>query len=114
MEKFIRKEQKAEPAVTIRKYGAISINNLAVKLFPLKECKLVTLHFDKKEKLIGIKPCNNPKEDSVFKVTRERGSTPAISCQAFLTSFGIQHTEASKVYPATWDEKAGMMMVKVE
>jgi len=114
MKKFIRERKGDQPEITIRKHGEISINRVAVKQFPIKDCSYATLYYDEKEKLIGIKPTSDEKEDSAFKIFRERGSTPSFSCQSFLNAIGLAYKESSKSYPVIWDEKRGMIIVKVE
>ena len=113
LEKFIRTKQNYEPAITIRKNGTIAINRWAVENFPFNDKPYVTLYFDKKEMIIGIKPTDDATEGSVFKISREKGKTPTISCQAFLNSMGISYREGSWLYAVTWDEKREMMLVKV-
>jgi len=113
MDKFIRANQKDEPAITIRKNGSISINHHAVERFPIKDQQYATLHFGKAERQIGLKLTNNKNEDSLFKISVERGETPTISCQAFLKSIGIEYEKGSRVYDAEWNEQQEMLMIKL-
>ena len=113
LEKFIRTKQNYEPAITIRKNGTIAINRQAMEKFPIKDTTYVTLYFDKKEMIVGIKPADDATEGSVFKISREKGKTPNISCQAFLNSIGISYQEGSWLYPVTGDEKREMMIIKI-
>jgi hypothetical protein len=112
MEKFSRQQAPDWPAVTIRKNGSICINSKAIELFDLKGVRYVTLHFDREESLLGIRP-GGEKDQSVFRVVQEKTRTYVISCQAFLKSCEIPYKAGSRIYRAGWDEKRGMILVKI-
>ena len=112
MEKFSRQQAPDGPAVTIRKNGTVCINSKAIEQFNLKGARYVTLHFDREESLLGIRPTDE-KDQSVFRVVREKNRTYVISCQAFLKSCEIPYKAGSKIYRAGWDEKRGMILVKI-
>jgi len=112
LEKFVSQRPADYPTVAIRKNGTISLNTLAVEQFNLKEARFVGLYFDDKDSLIGIKAADQ-KDSTAFRVVRERGRTFTVSCQSFLRSIKIPYREGSKIYRAGWDEKRGMILVKV-
>ena len=112
-EKFNKKQILKDPAITIRKNGSISFNAYAVKEFPLKGKKFVALFFDQEEKAIGIQPTDGKSDPSAFQISLEKGKTPTIYCGGFLRACGIPHKEGSKVYPAEWDAKRGMVILKL-
>jgi len=112
LEKFVRQQPVDYPTVAIRKNGTISLNSVAVEQFNLKGARFVGLYFDGKERLIGIKP-SDEKDSTAFRVVREKGRTFTVSCQSFLRSIKIPYREGSKIYRAGWDEKRGMILVKV-
>jgi len=74
--------------------------------------RFVTLHYDRKESIMAIKPAadNDP---AVFKVVREKDRTAVIFCQSFLNHYGIPYKEGSKTFKPTWDEKGKMILVKI-
>ena len=113
LEKFERKQDLKAPAVTIRKRGAISFNAHAVRAFPIQDKQFAILHFDREEKVIGIQPVTDRRDLSAFPITAEKGRTPTISCQPFLRHCGIAFKDGSKVYPAEWDAKRGMIILKL-
>lgn len=112
IEKFVRQQAPDWPAVTIRKNGSICINSKAIELFNLKGTRYVTLHFDRSESLLGIRPTDE-KDQSVFRVVQEKNRTYVISCQAFLRHCEIPYKAGSKIYRAGWDEKRGMILIKI-
>lgn len=75
--------------------------------------RLVTLHYDRKESIMGIKPSDDDKDPSAFRVSKANGRTFIIACQAFLKHCGILYTEGAKILRISWDEKAKMMLVKI-
>jgi hypothetical protein len=112
LEKFVRPQPIDHPAAAIRKNGTISLNTMAVEQFNLKGVRFVGLYFDSEEPLIGIKPTDE-KDSTAFRVVRERGRTFTVSCQAFLKHCKIPYKEGSKIYKAGFDEKQGMILVRV-
>ena len=113
MEKFDKQRISGMPAVTIRKNGSISLNSTASKEFPIKDKKHAALFYDKEEKDIGIQPVDAKPGSPTFVITREKGKTLTINCQVFLRHCGISLQEGSRVYPAAWDAKKGMVIVKL-
>jgi hypothetical protein len=112
LEKFARQQPADYPAAAIRRNGTISFNTVAVEQFDLKGTRYVGLYFDSEESLIGIKPIDE-KDSTAFRVVREKGRTFTVSCQSFLKSCKIPYKEGSKIYKAGFDEKRGMILVKV-
>jgi hypothetical protein len=113
MEKFIKQQIRDVPAVTIRNNGSICINRKAVEQFKIEGIRFVTLHHDPKEGLLGIRPEEDESDPSAFRISREKGRTFTLSCQAFLKKCGIPYRNGSKVYRTTWDDKAKMIMIKL-
>jgi hypothetical protein len=112
MEKFSRQQAPDWPAVTIRKNGSICINSKAIELFDLKGARYATLHFDRKESLMGIKPADE-KDLSAYRVVTEKNRSHVISCQSFLKNCEIPYKAGTKIYRAGWDEKRAMILVKI-
>ena len=112
LEKFASQQPADYPTVAITKSGIISLNAVAVEQFNLKEARFVGLYFDSGERLIGIKAIDQ-KDSTAFRVVRERGRTFTVSCQSFLKSCQIPYKEGSRIYRAGWDEKRGMVLVKI-
>lgn len=113
MEKFTRQQRANYPAITIRKNGTVSVNHYAIEQYSLQKVRLVTLHYDRKESIIGIKPSDDDKDPSAFRVSKGKGRTFIIACQGFLNHCGIAFKEGSKILRASWDEKARMILVKI-
>lgn len=113
LEKFERQQHPDWPAVTIRKNGTLCINSHAVDDFNLREKRFVTLFFDKKESLMAIKPLDDDSDPAAVRISKEKNRTYVISCQAFLKNCAIPYKAGSKIYRAGWDEKRGMILVKI-
>jgi hypothetical protein len=112
LEKFVSQRPADYPTVAIRRNGTISLNAVAVEQFNLKGARYVGLYYDSGERLIGIK-ATDQKDSTAFRVVREKGRTFTVSCQSFLRSIQIPYKEGSKIYRAGWDEKRGMILVKI-
>lgn len=113
MEKFVRDQMPDVPAVTIRKNGSVCINQKAVDEFNLTKMRFASLHFDRDEALLGIRPEENSSDSSSFKICKEKGKTFTISCQGFLKNCGIPFRKGSKVFKAEWNDEAKMILVKL-
>jgi len=113
MEKFSRQQAPDWPAATIRKNGSLCLNRKAIEQFNLEGMRFATLHYDKKEGIMGIKPFDDESDPSAVRISKEKNRTYVISCQAFLKHCEIPYKEGSKIYRAGWDEKRGMILVKI-
>ena len=113
MKKFENQGNPQIPTVTIRKNGTLCINTKAVDQFNLEGMRSATLYHDSKESLMGIKPTKDDKDPSAFRISKEKGRASTISCRAFLKHIGIPYKEGSKIYPADWDDKKLMILVKL-
>ena len=114
LEKFTRQQRANYPAITIRKNGTVCVNNYAIEQYSLQKVRLVTLHYDRKESIMGIKPGDDDKDPSAFRVSKGKGRTFIIACQAFLKHCGIAFKEGSKILRAGWDDKMKVMLVKLQ
>ena len=113
LEKFVKQQIPDWPSLTIRKNGSLCLNSRAIEQFKLETMRFATLYYDRKEQLLGIKPEEGNRDPSVYRISKEKNRTSVISCQAFLNHYGILYKERSKVYPAEWDEKGKMILVKI-
>ena len=113
MEKFVRDQMPDVPAVTVRKNGSLSLNQKAVEEFNITEMTRASLHFDRSESLLGIRPEEDAADPSAFRVSKEKDRTRVISCQGFLKYCGIPYHNGSKVYKAEWNDEARMIVIKV-
>ena len=114
VEKFEKQHRFHRPIISIRRKGTISINSEAVRAFNLKEMRFATLHYDRKESIMGIKPVADNTDPAAFRVIREGNRTYLISCQSFLNHYGIPYKDASKTFKPAWDEKTKMLFVKLQ
>lgn len=113
MEKFENQKNPQIPTVTIRKNGTICINTKGVDQFNLEGMRSATLYHDPKESTMGIKLTKDEKDPTAFRISKEKGRASTISCRAFLKYIGIPYKKGSKIYPADWDEKGGMILVRL-
>lgn len=113
LEKFTKQQTPNWPSVAIRKNGTVSLNSMAVEQFNLKEKRFATLHFDRKESIMGIKPLDDDSDPSAVRISKEKNRTYVISCQAFLKHCEIPYKAGSKICRAGWDEKRAMILVKI-
>ena len=113
LEKFTKPQVADYPAITIRRNGSICINSYAIKEFNLEKVRRVVLYYDSKEHIMGIRPTEDAKEPSAFRISVERGRTHTISCQGFLRHCKIPFKEGSRILRVGWDEKGKMMLVKI-
>ena len=100
LEKFERQQAPDWPAVTIRKNGTLCLNRKAIDEFNIGAMRFATLHYDENEKLLGIKPETDNKDPSTFKVSKEKGRTFTIGCQAFLKAAKVSYWQGSKMLKA--------------
>ena len=114
LEKFSRSQIPDRPAVAVRKNGSLSINNVATEQFELKEMRFVTLHFDREDKILGIRPEEDSTDSSVFMVSKQKDRTLVISCQAFLKHCGINYKEGSRILRAVWNSVEKMILVNLQ
>ena len=112
-EKFERQQHPDWPAATIRKNGSLSPNRKAIDEFNIGQAKFVTLHFDAKAGQIGIKPVEDDKDPSAFRVCKEKGKTFTIGCQAFLKAAKIPYWQGSRILKAEWDTQKAMIVLKI-
>ena len=96
LEKFTKQQSPSWSSVAIRKNGTISLYRMAVEQFNLEDKRFVTLHFDKKESLMGIKPLDDDSDPSAVRISKEKNRTFVISCQAFLRHCEIPYKEGTK------------------
>jgi hypothetical protein len=114
LEKYTKHQNRNSPLITIRKDGTVCINRAAREQFKLSGHSYVTLHYDRSDSTMHIKPCGKG-EDGAFDIHKEKGGrTFTVICPDFLRDFGIQFQEETRRYPATWDEKGKMIVVKLK
>ena len=113
LEKFVKQQRTNHPAITIRKNGEIYIHRQALEQYNLKKVGYVTLHFDQKESVIGIRPTDDDKDPSAFRICKQRGRVFTVFCKSFLKYYQIPFKEVSKIYPASWDEKTRTILTKI-
>jgi len=113
MEKFENQKSHQIPTVTVRKNGSICINSYALEFYGIKECRSALLYYDPQESLIGIKLTKDNKDPTAFRVYRGNSKAVTVSARAFLKRLKIPYQEGSKIYRAGWDERKGMILVKL-
>ena len=113
LEKFEKQQRAHRPSISIRRNGTLSINSEAISAFNLKEMRFATLHYDRKESVMAIKPVPDNSDPAAFRVAREKNGIYVISCQSFLNHYGIPYKEASKTLKPIWDDKGKMLLAKI-
>jgi hypothetical protein len=113
LEKFEKQQRAHRPSISIRRNGTLSINSEAISACSLKEMRFATLHYDRKEFVVAIKPVADNSDPAAFRVVREKNRTHVISCQSFLNHYGIPYKEASKTLKPVWDDKGKMLLAKI-
>jgi len=114
LEKFEKQQRAHRRLISIRRNGTLSINSEAVRAFTLKAMHFATLHYDRNESVMAIKPVADNSDPAAFRVVREKNGIYVISCQSFLNHYGIPYKNASKTFNPIWDEKTKMILLKFQ
>jgi len=113
LEKFVNPKESNTPTISIRRNGSISFNIIARKQFQINKSRFVTLHFDKENLEIGIRPTNDKNEAGIFHINQKRGKTPIIYCKSFLDRVEIRYTDEPIILAVHWDPKIGMIIARL-
>lgn len=109
---FERKRQHGgEPAVSITKYGNFILNSTCVKKY-FTGARYAKLYWDAEERKVGVKPMKKKDQHSYSVNMASRGGVGSFSGIAFFKQFGVDYKE-TKRYPAIWNEKEGLVELKV-
>ncbi len=111
LEKFSRQRKVRPPSASIRRKGDLSINGEAIGAFNLQEMRFATLHYDRKELSITVKPLAEKSDSDALEVRREKRSS-IIRCPDFFDHYGIQYKERSRTFAPIWDEKGKAIVLK--
>lgn len=98
-----------DPSVTIIKQGSFNLNSGSMKFLKQQNTTHLQLMFDKETNRIAFKPC--PKEAPGAYALREVKGQGQLSGMAFLKHYGIQYADATRAYPATWEN--GMLIISL-
>jgi|GEM_PF-1417636 len=98
--------------VTVRKTGQIAFNASAAREMNIMDKPAVTLHYDKKNSLIGIKAENNQKTEGARKLGK-MGRTRTVAASSFLNFYGIAIKKNLKIVP-TYDKKSDMVILDLK
>ena len=110
-EKFTEKARSFRPKLSVRSNSTIGLNAPAVTKFKLKDVKLVTLFYDRDQKLIGLHPVADADEDGAHPLNMSKTGA-WVSARRFLDYFGLSTAE-TKRYDASWDENEKMIVAKL-
>jgi hypothetical protein len=105
-----RMPSKGEPAVTIQKRGALSLNNAAFEV--LGEASYVELLYDPDERLIGIRRSDEDTPHAyAIRGTGINQATRVVSGKAFLAYYDIPRDVARR-----WiaEERNGMLVIDLK
>lgn len=109
-QKFTKTGRSYIPRVSIRSSGQLGISSGAVKRYNLEQYDYAILYYDDKNKVIGIKPINEP-EEGALKI-RKPSVSYDISAKSFFDRYEIPYEE-TKQYKAEWDSEYDMIIVKI-
>jgi len=110
-ERFTETARSYKAKISIRSNGTVGLNGGAVNRFGLDRYEWAVLYFDKQNKLVGIKPVANEKEEGAHKINK--GKTGAwIAARRFLDYYEIAPAK-TKRFDAAWDEKEKMIVVQI-
>ena len=113
-EKFLRTRAKSggNPLVSISKQGLLSFNVACSDKF-IKDYNWAELHYDRKERLIGLKLSKDERPDA-YKIQRHRNNRNLyMSVSGFLKYFEVM-PQKTKAYAVTWDEKDKMLVADLK
>lgn len=113
LEKFINLKESNTPTISIRTDASISFNITARKQFQINKSRFVTLHFDKENLEIGIRPTNDKNETGIFHINQKRGKTPVVYCKPFLDRVEIRYADEPLILAAHWDPRIGMIIARL-
>ncbi len=100
-----------QPKATLLKQGNINLNTAAAKLFKDRGASHVQLLYDRDTHRMAFKPCQSTAKGAY--PLRPKDTCCQVSSQSFVRFYGIHFGEKSRIYPAEWDEKRGMLVVKL-
>jgi hypothetical protein len=98
-----------EPQVSILKQGNFGFNSGCMKLLKEKSITHMQLLFDRETQRIAFKPCT-PETQGAY-IIRENNGTGQISGTSFLKTYDIAYSEATRAYPATWEN--GLLIISL-
>jgi hypothetical protein len=105
-----------KPKVSIRKSGVIGFSAAAVDKFKLKDCKFVTLYYDRDTRTIGIQGTREEEEGShplIMGPQSKSGSVSgSVSASRFLDRYEIMPPKNVR-FDATWDDLQGMVLLRL-
>lgn len=105
-----RMPSKGEPAITIQKRGALSLNTAAFEAIGSPE--YIELLYDRDERLIGVKGSDeNTPHAYTVRGTGKNEATRVVSGKAFLTYYDIPRDVARR-----WiaEERDGMLVIDLK
>jgi len=100
-----------EPTVSISKRGRISFNTPATEL--LGGCDYIAVYFDAQNRVIGIKPLEQQGRNTYKLANQPRSEAKFASTVGFLKHFRIKPDDRSELHTAEWDEKLGMIIIRL-
>lgn len=106
-----KRTHSGEPAVSITKYGNFVLNSSCIGRY-FADRKYAKLYWDADTKRVGIKPMKNKDEHSYSVNFSRKGSVGSFSGTAFLKSYKVKYEE-TKSFLANWNEKEGLLELKV-
>lgn len=101
-----------EPRVTITKHGIFNLNKAFMKTF-VKDQTHVIFHYDKENRVIGLKLTNQPAPNSYKIRIARKGTLASVSAQAFL-KYNRLRRKKSYPYSAIWDEESRLIIIDLK
>jgi len=91
-----------EPHVSILKQGNFGFNSGCMKLLKENAVTHMQLLFDRETQRIAFKPCT-PETQGAY-IVRKNNGVGQISGTGFLKTYGVAYSDATRSYPATWQD----------
>ena len=114
LELFSKKGGRYSKAtISITASGQIGISSGCLEKY-FKGCDYVLLYGDMDKGTIGIKPIQEPKDNSFkisYSVNKKNGS---ISGHSFLNYIGIDYKTKTKTYSPIWDDKLKLLVIETK
>jgi len=98
-----------EPHVSILKQGNFGFNSGCMKVLKENAVTHMLLMFDKDTNRIAFKPCS--KEAQGAYALRTTRGIAQISGTSFLKTYGVAYSDATRSYPATWQD--GLLIISL-
>ena len=107
-----RSRQRDIPLITVSKKKQFGLNRTCLEKY-FQGCHFVELYYDSHNHRIGFKPIQ-ASTDCSYNLRVTRRSQGTISGTAFFKHYKLKLFDVSKAFPATFDEKEGLIIIDLK